>query len=284
MPTNFLRLPRAGLTILWLIGPFYAFPPGSINPYPAIGSIPLPVGYHRLPADQDSFAAWLRKVGLKKDRTVYLYDGSPKLNQDAQFAVLDVSVGHTDLQQCADAVMRLRSEFLYARKDFINIDFYTEQGVRLNFLHWANGERFRLVNGRLVKYTLPGSDRYCDNRACFNAYLETVFSYCGTRTLERQLVPAPGINAIAPGQVLIRGGSPGHAMLVVDVADDANGHRIYLLAQGYMPAQDIHIVNNPANTFLSPWYQAEGAAAVVNTPEYEFKINELRIWPPLLVK
>jgi len=41
---------------------------------------------------------------------------------------------------------------------------------------------------------------------------------------------------------MIRAGSPGHAMLVVDVAEDERGRRIYLLAQSYMPAQDIHIV------------------------------------------
>ena len=61
----------------------------------------------------------------------------PKQDQDAQFAVLDVSVGHEDLQQCADAVMRLRAEFLYAAGNFEAIDFYTEQGIRLNFREWA---------------------------------------------------------------------------------------------------------------------------------------------------
>ena len=87
------------------------------NPYPMVGAIPLPAGYHRITADKGSFAAWLRAIPLKKDRTVYLYDGSPKLNQDAQFAVLDVSVGHKDLQQCADAVMRLHfAQWAAARK------------------------------------------------------------------------------------------------------------------------------------------------------------------------
>ena len=58
---------------------------------------------------RETFGAWLRSVPLKKNLTVYLYNGVPKRNQEAQFAVLDVSVGHEDLQQCADAVMRLRA-------------------------------------------------------------------------------------------------------------------------------------------------------------------------------
>jgi len=251
----------------------------SINPYPVVGSIPVPAGYRRLPAVDNQFAAWLRRFALKKDRTVYLYNGSPKRNQNAQFAVLDVSVGHKDLQQCADAVMRLRSEFLYSQKDALNIDFYTEQGVRLNFREWANGERVRLKGDQLIRYTLPGNGHLCDSRTCFDDYLETVFSYCGTRSLAKQLVRAPSFNAIRSGDVLIRGGSPGHAMLVMDVAEDAQGHRIYLLAQSYMPAQDIHIVNNPSDADLSPWYRADSAASIIETPEYTFKTNELRTWP-----
>jgi hypothetical protein len=70
-------------------------------------------------------------------------------------------------------------------------------------------------------------------------------------------------------------------MLVMDVAEDAQGHRIYMLAQSYMPAQDIHIVNNPSDTDISPWFRADNAAGIIQTPEYTFKTNELRTWPTL---
>jgi hypothetical protein len=66
-------------------------------------------------------------------------------------------------------------------------------------------------------------------------------------------------------------------MLVADVAEDTQGHRIYILAQSYMPAQDIHIVKNPGDD-LSPWYRADSTLGVVETPEYVFKTNELRKW------
>jgi len=258
------------------------------NPYPSIGAIPVPAGYRRIPADRDPFADWLRRIPLKKSKTVYLFDGRPKINQDAQFAVLDISVGRQDLQQCADAIMRLRSEFLYSQRDFINIDFYTEQGTRLNFLEWANGGRVKLSGNQLINYTLPkrphseqtsaGSDPYCDDRPCFDEYLQTVFSYCGTRTLERQLVPVR-FEDMQVGDVLIHGGSPGHAMLVVDMAADEKGRKIYLLAQSYMPAQDIHIVKSPFAK--SPWYGLENNGTI-NTPEYTFYTNQLRRWPKRL--
>jgi hypothetical protein len=260
----------------------------ALNMPANIGAIAAPAGYRRVAAAQHSFAGWLRQIPLKKDGTVYLFDGSPKRNQDAQFAVLDISVGHKDLQQCADAVMRLRAEFLYSQKDLTDITFYTGQGIRLNFGEWASGRRVRASGDRLVYYTVqpasPGSpgaasSSFCDDRACFNAYLETVFSYCGTLSLERQLIPVGPFNEMQIGDVLIRGGSPGHAMLVVDMAVDSMGHAVYLLAQSYMPAQDIHIVKNPSDGTLSPWYQMNKEEPVIATPEWTFYTRQLRTWP-----
>ncbi|HEY8967568.1 MAG TPA: DUF4846 domain-containing protein [Puia sp.] len=249
----------------------------GLNPYPTIGAIPPPSGYHRI-TTSDPFTSWLRGIPLKKDRTVYLYDGSRKYNQTAQFAVLDISVGHQDLQQCADAVMRLRAEYLYARKDYDAICFVTQQGVRLNFLDWTKGRRFRLSGDRLIPYTCPGSNKPCEDRACFDDYLVTVFSYCGTLSLERQLTPVTRFGDILPGDVLIRGGSPGHAMLVIDMAEDAAGNKVYLLAQSYMPAQDIHVVVNPVEGKLSPWYSMPNDTSII-TPEWTFYASQLRRWP-----
>ena len=264
----------------------------SGNPYPTIESIPVPAGYRRVAADRSSFGAWLRQIPLKKDKTVYLFDGSPKRNQNAQFAVLAISVGHKDLQQCADAVMRLRAEYLYSRKDFGDIDFYTAQGMRLNFREWASGRRVRLSGSRLISYTsnpatgsgvqagpTAAEPVVCADRGCFSAYLETVFSYCGTLSLEKQLVPAGDFGGMQIGDVLIRGGAPGHAMLVVDMAADSLGHQVYMLAQSYMPAQDIHLVNNPVDGTLSPWYRIDKGALVIATPEWTFYTHQLRTWP-----
>ena len=76
--------------------------------------------------DSNSFAQWLLHVPLKKDKTVYLFNGSVKKNQAAQFAVLDVSTGNKNLQQCADAVMRLKAEYLFAKQQFNAIIFYSQ--------------------------------------------------------------------------------------------------------------------------------------------------------------
>ena len=264
MQSNLRRLLyKAGIIIFALFGSC-RLTAQHFNPYTTIAAIPVPPGYHRIPAEPASFAAWLRNIPLKKDRTVYLFDGRPKRNQEAQFAVLNISVGKQDLQQCADAVMRLRSEYLYSLHSYSSIDFYTEQGTRLNFGQWLQ-----------ARGSGPTS---------FSNYLTTVFTYCSTRTLEKQLVPVTNYRTISGGDVLIRGGSPGHAMLVADIAEDVKGNRIYILAQSYMPAQDIHIVNNPMDAAISPWYRSEAPGPYIETPEWTFKTNELRRWPTLAGK
>jgi hypothetical protein len=222
------------------------------NDFTQVKNIPLPQGYKRIQEAENSFAAWLENVALKKDKTVYKFDGKEKNNQSAQFAVLDISVGKKDLQQCADAVMRLRAEYLFAQQNF-------EQII------------FRDNKSGVYTFTKPY------NRENFLKYLDRVFGMCGTASLVKQLKPKNNFSDIKAGDVLIRGGFPGHAVIVMDVAENANGNRIYIIAQSYMPAQDIHILQNPTNKNLSPWYEVD-EDDVIQTPEYTFSKNELMQW------
>ncbi len=223
----------------------------SQNPYPFIGSIPLPAGYRRVREPANGFGEWLRGIPLKKDTRVRLFDGTLKANQSAQFAVLDLSVGKRDLQQCADAVMRLRAEYLYLRGMYDDLVFYDNIG-----------HPYRL-----------GSNR---DRRHFDRFLEGVFAGCGTLSLQRQL-KVTRWDQIRAGDVIIRGGSPGHAMMIADMAVNESGQKIFLLAQSYMPAQDIHLVVNPDPGSPSPWYiLREGP---VQTPEWLFPSGRFRTWP-----
>jgi len=223
-----------------------------INPYQLIKAIPLPTGYKRVADDPGSFTGYLRNIRLKEQTTVHLYNGLPKQNQTAQYAVLNISVGNIDLQQCADAVIRLRAEYLFAQDQFDQILFYDNDKTAYRF-----------------------SSPY--TRDNFNKYLNRVFGMCGSASLAKQLKPVGNFQDLKPGDVIIRGGFPGHAVMVMDVAVHASGKKIYLLAQSYMPAQDIHVLVNPMNTDLSPWYEVNDDKQI-HTPEYSFTKNELKRW------
>jgi len=76
------------------------------------------------------------------------------------------------------------------------------------------------------------------------------------------------------GDVFIRGGFPGHAVIVVDVAENQQGQRIFLLAQSFMPAQQIHVLRNPTSS-LTPWYLAKQHGPLA-TPEWLFDYRDLK--------
>ena len=93
----------------------------------------------------------------------------------------------------------------------------------------------------------------------------------------RDANPQVGGDIIQPGDVLIHGGFPGHAVIVIDVAINKDGRKIYLLAQSYMPAQDIHVLKNYVNPDISPWYKVNDETEI-KTPEYTFTKYELKRW------
>lgn len=221
--------------------------------------IPLPPNYQRLQQDSNSFGYFLQHIKLKADNTVYYYDGAKKLNQDLHYAVLDIPLPQKDLQQCADAIMRLRAMYFFERKEYTKIEFKSAAMV-LNFDTFLRNTDIENVN------------------AAFNIYLEKVFNNCGTYNLSDMLHSKQSLNNIEAGDVFVKGGSPGHAMIVVDVAiNKATNQRIYLLAQSFMPAQSVHIVVNENNENLSPWYIANANTAIV-TPGYIFSTHHLKSW------
>ena len=221
-----------------------------------IGSIKLPAGYEKIIAPAKSFHSYLTSIKLKTDKTVYLFDGSRKANQSAQYAVLDISVGNKDLQQCADAVMRLRAEYFYEQKKYGEIEFYNGRREKINYMQWLGSRQ--------------------NTREMFMKYMQHVFNYCGTASLPYS-VKNKSLQAMQPGDILLKPGSPGHTVMVMDMAKNSDGKRIYLLAQSYMPAQDIHVLQNPMNPTLSPWYQLNDEKAI-DTPEWNFYSNQLYGW------
>ncbi len=232
-----------------------------------------PQGFTRAPASAGSFAAFLRNCPIyPHGRLVRLYDGSEKRRQDVHAAVLHFDVGTRDLQQCADAVMRLRAEYLFAAGRPADIAFNFTSGFRAGFDRWMRGERVS-VKGGTARWAGGGTPD--QSHTALRGYLDVVYSYAGTLSLEKELQLVP-LSALQAGDVFIRGGSPGHAVIVMDVAQNAAGKQVFLLAQSYMPAQDIHILHNPARDDRSPWYTLDPTAATIETPEWDFAAGELR--------
>jgi len=231
-----------------------------------------PDEYERAPTEAGSFASWLRSLPIRPGRpAVLLHDGREKPNQEAHAFVIDIETGRADLQQCADAVMRLRGEYLFAQKSFERLHFNFTTGDRASYAKWRQGHRPKVDNNRVSWARSAGPDASYEG---FRRYMRSVFTYAGTASLSRELKPID-VMELQAGDVFIIGGYPGHAVLVMDVAKHKHsGKKVFLLAQSYMPAQDMHVLKNPENTSLSPWYDIDFGAELV-TPEWTFKRDQL---------
>jgi hypothetical protein len=233
--------------------------------------IQTPSGYERSLENDNSFQEYLRNLKLKPEGSLVKYfDGNTKSNNDIYQAVIDLDIGDKNLHQCADAVMRLRAEYLWYEKKYNQIHFNFTNGHKVEYKKWMNGHRMN-VKGNKTWWSQErsASNTYDD----FWEYMELIFMYAGTASLEKELI-AKNVSDAQIGDVLIQGGHPGHAVIIVDKAiETETGQTIYLLAQSYMPAQEIQILKNPTNVQLSPWYSFNDSHIV--TPEWTFTSNDL---------
>jgi Domain of unknown function (4846) len=248
---------------------------GKYDPAQSIEArIPLPGGYERTAVKGGSFGEWLRHLPLKEGvPAVLLFDGTPKADRNGHVAVINMDVGNKDLQQCADSVIRLRAEYLFVAKVFDQIHFRFTSGHVAEWSKYAAGGRPTVKGSKVV---WSPAERADSSYASFHRYLELVFTYAGTRSLSAEMQAVEASSEVQIGDVFVQAGSPGHAVIVVDTAvHPQTGKRLFLLAQGYMPAQEMHVLRNPGNAALSPWYEAE-LGPELRTPDWVFARECLR--------
>jgi len=234
--------------------------------------IRTPQGYERTRAGLDTYETYTRNLPVKAHQSpVLLYNGSHKGNQSVHAAVLDLSIGTKDLHQCADAAMRIKADFLRAAGRQADIHFDLTNGHRIDYSKWREGYRIN-VQGNKTEWVLE--EQPSDSERVYWQYLELIFTYAGTLSLSRELEPAP-LSSLSAGHLWLQGGSPGHAVLVLDECmHSASGEKLYLLAQSYMPAQEMHILINVNEPDISPWYRAP-AGTTMSTPEWTFGTTDL---------
>lgn len=236
-----------------------------------VGEIAPPNHFERVQG-VSPFGKYLRQLKLKPQGSlVKYYNGSIKANNNVYEYVIDLEIGTRDLHQCADAVMRLRAEFLWENERYDEIHFNFTNGFRVDYKEWMKGRRM-VVDGNKTYWNDRNqpSNQYKD----FWKYMELIFAYAGTASLEKELSEV-AIQEAEIGDVLIQGGCPGHAVIIVDRAIHAEtGKEIFLLAQSYMPAQELQVLSNPFNRDLSPWYAFDDEE--IPTSEWSFNSSDLR--------
>ena len=239
---------------LWIL---YGSKTSNPNNYETVGDIPAPWGYERIAGDDAAYSRYLRSLPLKaKGTKVQLFTGGDARYQSLNYAVVDLPL-LSNAEQCADVCMRLRAEYL----------FNTGQYGKIHFKN---------VNGKTLNYAGGAS------RKAFDGYMRNVYGEASTYSLSRELEQR-SLKDMQPGDVFVyaaadRPGNQkyGHAVMVVDVAQNKNGQKAFLLAEGNTPARDIHVMRNFENPIRSPWFMLDDDADNLLLAVFHFNASELR--------
>lgn len=234
---------------------------GAVTPEALDHRFVAPEGFARTALASASFGAFLRGLPLSPPGTpVVSFRGDVIRGPEDRnvAAVVAMDIGEHDLQQCADSVIRLHAEWLWAqgRRD---ASYRTASGAWIPFPRWARGDR-PVAEGPALTFR-PGAKPDASH-ASYRRYLDAVFTWANTGSLARDTEPvAP--EDLQPGDFVVQPGGPGHAVLILDLARAPDGRRALLLGQGFMPAQSFHVLSSSRD---HAWFVVEPGDRGLDTP------------------
>lgn len=225
---------------------------------------PPPPGFERVANPEGSYASWLRGLPVRTDRTEVLSYSGQVLSRPSA-AVLLLDVGDRNLMQCADSVIRLHAEYLWSRGRADEAGYRFTSGDLSRWTDWQQGERF-VIEGNKVK-RVQGKAR-SSNHGAYRRWLDLIFTYAGTSSLARDVGAPPLEEQTQAGDFFVDPGFPGHAVIILDIAEDREGQRLALVAQGFMPAEEVHVLESSHATG-GHWFPLPSAAGDrLDTPSW----------------
>ncbi|WP_034061332.1 DUF4846 domain-containing protein [Lacinutrix jangbogonensis] len=222
--------------------------------------VKMPKGYKRVEYPKGSFQEYLRNYKLKPfGSKIINYDASEYYWQQGHIGILEIPVPKNGLQQCADALIRIRSEYLWDNNRKREIGFNFTSGHYCSWKKYAEGYRPQ-INGSKVTFSKTASAN--QTKENFYKYLNLIYMYSGTLSLSLELKAITTVKDLKTGDMLIRGGSPGHIVILADEVVNKKGKKLFLLFQGNTPAQSVHLVKNLEDSSISPWYNLKMNAEI----------------------
>lgn len=221
-----------------------------------------PVGYLRIPADSTSFGYWLRHMPLLlkespvKDFKNRIFKQS---NDSTIAAVVAYDIKGCNLDQCMDILLRLWTSYLVDNNRQDEIEFPLPDGLSFRWIDWAEG----------IRPKFRGAHFYLDNVAepdnserSFRRYLNTIFEYSSTQAFfhyYKDINP----DSLQIGDFIVKKGTKGHAVMIVDLAWNNHGNLIALIGQGDTPACQFYLLNYKKG---NPWFPIDTKQEILPLP------------------
>ncbi|MFH1419433.1 MAG: DUF4846 domain-containing protein [Planctomycetota bacterium] len=241
---------------------------------PLANRVSPPAGYSRVEVTAGSLADWLRHLPAAPAGTaVKTGRGAVVLSADdpGLAAVIRLQPHDDRLLSAANMLIRLRAEHAWSVRQVGNLSFHYTSGQCSPWRAWAAGVR-PAIDGRRVRFRETAEPD--DSRAAFCGYLEMLFRYASTYSLLDDTLQATD-HAVEAGDVFVRPGRPGHAMMILDVATAPGGDVKVLLGEGGWPAQTFHVPRGPDG---NPWFTLTGSGGVDLGTRGRYRLDELRQW------
>ena len=150
-----------------------------------VSRVNIPDGYKRVIYPKESFQEYLRNYKLKPfGSKIINYDDSEYFWQGGHIGILEIPVPKNGLQQCADALIRVRSEYLWNTNQKDKIGFNFTSGHYCSWKKYAEGYRPKIKGNKVTFHKIEKTNNSKEN---FYKYLNLIYMYSGTLSLFNEL-------------------------------------------------------------------------------------------------
>ena len=224
-----------------LLGILYFSGSEPLHNIRTIISIPVPAGFNRIFVKNGSFGGWLRNLPLKPSGSPVLnYRGNvyKKGDDSTVVAVVDWDIGGKRMEQCMDILIHFYAEFLWQENCSDIIRFPLPGGYWLDWDQWKEGWRpeFRGIQMKMQRIAKQDS-----SKESFASFLNTVFVESHTQQFYHAYKSIERYN-INIGDFIVKKGSRGHAVMIMDLAENNNGDMVALIGHGDTPACQFYLL------------------------------------------
>lgn len=201
-----------------------------------VQDIKAPKGYNRIIVNED-YSTFIRNLPIRATAFVETYTGDSVAWNSKYKIDKGLLFSGNDLEQCADWAMRLWA------------DYHKQSGkIDTLFLFEYSGKKKQYGNGT------------------YESFLKTSFAYSNSFSLKsgaRRI----SLEELIPGDMIVQNedGGIGHVSVILDVIENSDGERLYLIGYSFMPAQEMHIDYANSNYGVGGWYSFEGFEQYLNT-------------------